>query len=101
MSSINDRVAILETKVAVQEVKIEGLATAAMLTEMREDMRKGFSDVCRSMEKRFGAVENRLTVIETKLPSLATKADMYLAIGGALVLGLGAVFEMFRYMVPH
>ncbi len=101
MASVDERVASLETKSALQDVKIEGLATAAMLAEMRQEMNKGLSDLRLSIEKRFGAVENRLTAIETMLPSLATKAEIYVSIGGALVLGLGAAFEMFKYMIPH
>ncbi len=106
MATIDERVASLETKSALQDEKINGLATAAMLAEMRL-----------SMEQRFGAVENSLTAIqstlpslatkagltaiEAKLPSLATTANVYRAIGLALAFGLGAVFAMFKYLFPH
>ncbi|OCB01271.1 hypothetical protein BBC27_04900 [Acidithiobacillus ferrivorans] len=111
MATVEERVFILEKEVAVQSIRIDGLAKDStiikMFAEMSADMAREFVELRKDMQNGFtqandkvAALDTRLAKVETRILSMPGTANMYLAIGGALLLGLSGVFAMFKYMIP-
>jgi uncharacterized coiled-coil protein SlyX len=110
MATVEERVFLLEKEVAVQLIRIDGLAKESTMTQMfadmRADMAHEFADLRKDIQSGFtqangkvAALDTRLAMVETRILSMPGTANMYLAIGGALLLGLGGAFAMFKYMV--
>lgn len=104
---IDERMAHLETVTAVQQSQMAGLATKADIHEMIGEFRKEINARFDRVDSRFDKMDakvsdmdTRLGVAEIKLDAKPDTSKVYLLIGGALALGLGAVFTMFKYMVP-
>jgi len=111
MATVEERVSILEKAVAVQSITIDGLAKESTMTkmfaDMRADMAREFAELRKDMQNGFTQANNNVSALDTRLAKVETRilfmpgtANMYLAIGGALILGLGGVFAMFKYMIP-
>jgi uncharacterized coiled-coil protein SlyX len=111
MATVEERVSILEKTVAVQSIMIDGLAKESsmvkMFADMRADMAREFAELRKDMQNGFTQSNNNVTALDTRLAKVETRilfmpgtAKMYLAIGSALVLGLGGVFAIFKYMFP-
>lgn len=110
MATVEERVFLLEKEVAVHLIRIDGLAKESTMIQMFADMRAGlaleFADLRKDIQSGFtqandkvAALDTRLAMVETRILSMPGTANMYLAIGGALLLGLGGVFAMFKYMI--
>lgn len=111
MTTMEERVFTLEKEVAVQSIRIDGLAKEStiieMFSQMRIDMASEFGKLRKDMQDGFtqandkvAALDTRLAKVETRILSMPGTANMYLAIGAALLLGLGGVFAMFKYLIP-
>jgi uncharacterized coiled-coil protein SlyX len=110
MATVEERVFLLEKEVAVQLIRIDGLAKESTMIQAFADMRAAlaleFADLRKDIQSGFtqangkaAALDTRLAMVETRILSMPGTANMYLAIGGALLLGLGGAFAMFKYMV--
>lgn len=115
MATVEERISGLETRVAVQEVKIEGLATKADLQAMMNDL-KGFvlsqldpvKNDLDAVKADLGSVKGDIAVIKNELTHKADHADVQKAInsmtwrmigmGGTIIVVLGGLMTLFKFL---
>lgn len=102
MVTIDERVASLETKVSVQEVKIDGLATQAsmerMFSEARADMNQQFAGMREVLHKELTPLRTDIAAIKNEITHHASKAWVYAILAVSAVGAIGAIGSVFTIL---
>lgn len=96
----DQRFSDLRVQVAAHEEKINGLAKESTLVQMfaamRADMAKEFS----ALRAEISPMKEDIAAMKSELNHKPSTESIYRLVAAALILGLGGVFTVFKYLIP-